>query len=279
MCFCLTAETLEQIEEELQLDEQEAEAIDAAEDQELDEEGFEDGTDPIVNDDESEPKIDMSDTLDEDDIKEDLEDWEDIEAWKEATEEHDKEYFAEWEKEHSGEPKEETGISDQTATKVYDNPGWTGEGGEKNDDDDNVVPAPVSTPTATEGGWSSPVSAPTFHPLGPGETILDCSGIVGQMHCGYAEYPLAVFAILAFVPMILLCCLRKYCRDKSNDTRGEYRAVAAQYGNMGYDNTFSDAYSDDEDDDFVNGDGDVEDDSWGKSGKRSLEMAGMGKQK
>jgi hypothetical protein len=45
---------------------------------------------------------------------------------------------------------------------------------------------------------------------------------------------------------------------------------------MGYDNTFSDTMSDDEDDDFLNGKGDVEDHSWGRSGKRTLEMSSLG---
>ena len=54
--------------------------------------------------------------------------------------------------------------------------------------------------------------------------------------------------------------------------------MAARYGDMGYDNTFSDTLSDDEDDDdFFNGHGDVEqDDSWGRSGKRTLEMSSLG---
>ena len=46
--------------------------------------------------------------------------------------------------------------------------------------------------------------------------------------------------------------------------------MAAQYGNMGYDNTFSEVYSDDEDD------MDLEDDSWGKSDRRTLEMSNLG---
>ena len=72
------------------------------------------------------------------------------------------------------------------------------------------------------------------------------------------------FAI--FIPLIYLACCRK--RSSANDSRGEYRAVAAQYGDINYgDNAFSDDFSDDE----LSVDDDIEE-SWGKSGKRVLEM-------
>jgi hypothetical protein len=95
------------------------------------------------------------------------------------------------------------------------------------------------------------------------------------------ENPLAVYSILAILPLLLICLCRRYCcgGDKGNDNRGQYREVAAQYGDVNFDNTFSDAYSDDgsagddDDDDDDDGGGDVEE-SWGKSGKQVLEMVG-----
>jgi hypothetical protein len=85
---------------------------------------------------------------------------------------------------------------------------------------------------------------------------------------------------LAILPLLLICLCRRYCcgGDKGNDNIGQYREVAAQYGDVNFDNTFSDAYSDDgsagdDDDDDDDGGGDVEE-SWGKSGKQVLEMVG-----
>ena len=307
-----TDNELAKIQQGLQLDEKEAEAEDAAENAKLDELGYENGTEPIGDDDDYEQRIETNTTMDdvvyynvgtnetaqELDIEQALEEWKAVEEWKEATEEHDKEFFDEWEKEHSVKPNDETEATDD------ENP--TGTGGDDDDtadvaddddiavtddddtpvtgDDDNiVVPSPVAQPTSRPpttggGGWNPPVSSPTFHPLEPAATV-DCTGLVGQLQCGYEGHPLATYAMIAFVPLLLICCMRKYCRPKSAlDTRGQYRAVAAQYGNMGYDNTFSDTFSDDEDDDFVNGNGDIEDDSWGKSGKRTLELPSLRKE-
>lgn len=204
-----------------------------------------------------------------------------LEEWKEATEEHDKEWFDKF-----GEGKDTKGQSQPAPPPIDRTKVWTGEGAdsgvkERDDDDDDSQQneeheePPVPSPTT----WNLPVAAPT-----PTAVVTECNpalGIPCSVQETYQNNPLVVLALLAFLPLFLLCCCRRYCcRSKSaEDTRGEYRAVAARYGDMTFDNTFSDTLSDEEDDDFENGYGDIEDDSWGQSGKRTLEMSSLGNER
>jgi hypothetical protein len=243
-------ETLEDIEEELTKEEKEAEMEDEAENKELDKEGFIDGTG-------------TKDTGDEDDQQTIV-------------------------------PESDGGMHDmqdmtmephEIPSEVDRKKVWTGEGEgmgmdmdmdmdmEMGDDDINNEPPPVPSPTHQ----NAPVQpAPSSNHI-----FSACSGLSCPLVNAYQDHPLPVLVVLALVPLFLLCCLRKYCcRSKSaGDARGAYRAVAARYGDMAYDNTFSDTLSDDEDDDFHNGNGDIEDDSWGRSGKRSLQMSNLGRKR
>jgi hypothetical protein len=131
----------------------------------------------------------------------------------------------------------------------------------------NDVPAPSSS-SSSSTTWDE-AAAPFSFP--PAVTTKSCSFPMEFLSCQIEESPLAVYSILAILPLLLICVCRRYCcgGDKANDERGQYREVAAQYGDVNFDNTFSDAYSDDGS--AVDDDGDVEE-SWGKSGKRVLEM-------
>ena len=75
-----------------------------------------------------------------------------------------------------------------------------------------------------------------------------------------------ILLLLILVAAVGVICLWRSYKRRQADTaaRGEYRAVAARYGDMSFDNTFSDVLSDDE----------LEDDSWNVAGgKRVLEMS------
>jgi hypothetical protein len=223
------------------------------------------------------------------DIEKDVEIWKDVEEWNEATEEHDKEWFEEYEKTHSIQPTASTPTGDsepgtitvhrptdaqETQGKVVDESSpsetTTTPSRDKTKNDHatrnpnkrtpSPVPSPFSPPTSSSGSWNKPTISP------PSPSIADKTSS--------SQHSLGFYAGASLIPILLLFCLGRYvCRPKRpGDTRGEYRAVAARYGDMGYDNTFSDAMSDDEDDDFMDGHGDIEDDSWGKAGKRTLEL-------
>ena len=80
------------------------------------------------------------------------------------------------------------------------------------------------------------------------------------------------------MPLLLICVCYKYCRrcccggSTKDDARGEYRTIAATYGDASYDNAFSENFSDDEDDNAF------QDDSWDQAGgKRVLELGTLGK--
>ena len=275
-------ETLEQIEEELQQDELEAEMEDAAENQELDLEGFIDGT----------ADKDLSDLEDQQQIL--------VESVAPTTPEmipvpsgtasptslvplpppvtasptNSPVMVAPLETARPTHPPA------PPSSKADKNKLWTGEG--VGNDDDSLPSPPSSSPPASSS-WNAPSSASSSPP--PSVASSACQGMVWcpLQHFTQDNHmnPYLVLGVLAFVPLFLLCCCRWYCLRRSNarrDERGDYRAVAARYGDMGYDNTFSDTLSDDEDDDdFFNGHGDVEqDDSWGRSGKRTLEMSSLG---
>eukprot|EP00934_Nitzschia_sp_Nitz4_P007644 Nitzschia sp. Nitz4//scaffold173_size47512//28076//29991//NITZ4_007161-RA/size47512-snap-gene-0.5-mRNA-1//1//CDS//3329538811//7634//frame0 len=118
---------------------------------------------------------------------------------------------------------------------------------------------PMSLPPQTAQVLTDPPGAPTFAPAAS-------DSCVGFM-CSSRGHVLPILGLLALVPLFMIYCWRRYCSAKV-DTRGEYRAVAAQYGDV-----FSDDISDDEAD-F----GDVED-SWGKSGKRTLELSSISQER
>jgi hypothetical protein len=88
------------------------------------------------------------------------------------------------------------------------------------------------------------------------------------------KHPYVIYMFLAFAPLLLLWCCRRYCcGDKNKDSRGRYSTIVAQYGDMSYDNTFSDDYS--AEGGSFDGD-DLEESSWGKSNrKRVLEMTNI----
>jgi hypothetical protein len=77
---------------------------------------------------------------------------------------------------------------------------------------------------------------------------------------------------------LLFCGYRRWCKSSRDDSRGEYRAVAAHYTADAFDDTFddednlSDYYDDDEEDGERGG--------WSTSvnGKRVIEMKEIGKE-
>jgi hypothetical protein len=105
--------------------------------------------------------------------------------------------------------------------------------------------------------------------------------------CQFHQHPYMCFGFFFLVlPCLIIVLLRRRLQQGRDDSRGEYRTVAE---GMRFDNTFSDDYSADGEDDFSdlngntgsnngngnNGNGDVEE-SWSKSGKRVIEMGNMG---
>lgn len=234
-----------------------------------------------------------------------VQNWNDLEEWREATSEHDKAFFTENGHTAVQAPNNTTGTFEgATVMPSAPPPGGSiapsngqpipGNGG---DVDFQPTWAPTSSPfsgnggsiaseatwapTASPDGGSSPTFAlPTIAPVSPfpgnggsSPTFgLPTRAPVQTIPSSSSTVTFAAYAILIFMPLLLICCCWRYCcKGRSEkDTRGEYRTVAAQYGNMGYDNTFSEVYSDDEDN------GDLEDDSWGKSGRRTLEMSNLG---
>ena len=88
-------------------------------------------------------------------------------------------------------------------------------------------------------------------------------------------HPVQYYGSFLSIILVLICFLRYcFCRRSSHggayDPRGEYRQVAAQYGHNGFDNTFSDELSQESDD--IGFTDDMEDDSWGNSGQKVLEL-------
>lgn len=251
-----TEETFEDLENELEQEEIKAEDEEQKIEEELNNEGYTDGTDPM--DDEGEEGMEWNNTaIDADATAQELD--ESVAATgKNIT------------------TTGEAGIVESIETtstpgEDQEHSGWTGEG-----DDLNQVPVPtehqVAAPTpTTTNEWNGPTPTFTFPPAMETKACSDLATISDQIQCRFEEYPFVFYAVLAFVPLLLICCCRRYCCRPSKESRGEYRAVAAQYGDMSFDNTFSDNYSDDGMSDDDNGMEDVEE-SWGKSGKRVLEM-------
>jgi len=138
---------------------------------------------------------------------------------------------------------------------------WTGE----NDTDSQTSPHPVPSPLAgnnqpTLPRWDD--RAPTFALSESTTTLFDDKTTSSHAHS------LGFFVAVAMVPILLLCICRRFCCSGKQDSRGEYRAVAARYGDMSFDNTFSDNFSDEE----LEGD---PEEAWGKSGKRVMEMGSV----
>lgn len=227
-------EEVAEIEKELQEEELEAEVQEAAEEEELLAEGYVDGTEPLGGtDDEFDQKI------------EPLEEEVDVEG-EEGVEETEG---------SSSVPQPEEGIATPVPTL-------------------SPTSAPTQSPVQAPAlpkkkvGWNEP--APVFT-VPPGTFQDSCSGLSGRIGCQFHDHTLGTLIFLAFAPLVLICLCRRYCCSKPVDTRGEYRAVAAQYGDMTFDDAFADTYSDDEQDD-------LEDDSWGKAGRSALEMSTLGKE-
>ena len=194
-------------------------------------------------------------------VEEAAEEFEDLLEWQEATRDHDEEVFGGTTGSQQGStvvPAEAGSVTTTAPTAAptvasQQRPHqFPGEGG-------NINVVPTWAPSLAPHGGNFPTSGV------PSDSITPKNATTGAA-------PLAAYLILLALPLLLICCCWRFCcRSKSaTDTKGEYRAVAAQYGNMGYDNTFSEVYSDDEDD------MDLEDDSWGKSGRRTLEMSNLG---
>jgi hypothetical protein len=114
--------------------------------------------------------------------------------------------------------------------------------------------------------------------------------------CWFSTHNPFAIATGILVLVLLCCCYRWYSRFRhEQDARGEYRAVASQYANVAFNDTFDDDYS-------AEGDGGDDDDGWnefvadeeadtraksegrnknyavGSNGyKRSIEMSSVGK--
>lgn len=282
--------TVADVEEELEKEEIDAEAEDAKAEEDLEAEGFVEGTEPLGGDDEFEILIDPdgNSTLvpndvdvggDDDGIDNVANQPDNSTASPEETEPSDTETQLPIES-GTPPPTDPIGVlqtpSPTEGTEPSDTETQTPtESGTPQPTDPigllqtpfptampiDVVPPPVMEPT--------PAPAPPSTPALP--TAEEYSGKLTLFHL----HPMASFSSLALLPLLLICCWRRYC--SKTDARGEYRAVAAQYGDINFDNTFSDTYSDDEDEDGF-GNGDVED-SWGKSGRRTLEMSSIGKER
>jgi hypothetical protein len=263
-----TEKTLEDLENELEQDEKEAEDEEQEIEDELDSEGYTDGTDPM-NDDEDEEGMEWNNTaIDADATAQELDELE-AATGKNITTTGEAGTTESIESTNGDQPIE--GETTSSPGEAQEQSGWTGEG-----DDLNQVPVPtehqVAAPTPTTiDEWNGPAPTFTFPPAMETKSCSDLATISDQIQCRFEEYPFVFYAVLAFVPLLLICCCRRYCCRPGKESRGEYRAVAAQYGDMSFDNTFSDNYSDDGMSDDDNGMEDVEE-SWGKSGKRVLEM-------
>ncbi|CAJ1965769.1 unnamed protein product [Cylindrotheca closterium] len=109
-------------------------------------------------------------------------------------------------------------------------------------DDDGTKSALFGTPTLAPTGkmvWND--AAPVFKPELPATQECSLSSYSIQA-CMKNTYVLG--GVGSILLLLLLCICRKCCcRSSRADERGQYRQVAAQYGDMKYDNTFSDDYS------------------------------------
>jgi hypothetical protein len=152
-------------------------------------------------------------------------------------------------------------------------------------DPEGGLPSPFENsenlPSQREHASSPPASTPSpkhSHsiPSRPSDGCDIKNTTLDVLTCDMKEHPYIFYGSFALFSFVLVCCLRRICKV-GNDSRGEYRAVAAQYGDMRFDNTFSDDYSTDgslslgEDEDI--------EESWSKSGKRALEMGSLGSDK
>jgi hypothetical protein len=165
---------------------------------------------------------------------------------------------------------------------------------------DAPVPLPVPTdPPIPSLPTEAPQPVPTNKPTSlfptssssSGSEIQPCHeysvGTVDHFACTLGIPAVGLYGLLVFLPLLLVCCCYRYCccrksTPSASDTRGEYRAIAATYGDASFgDNAFSADLSDDDDDDHDDDHFDNEyDDSWATSGnnKRVLEMGTLGKQ-
>jgi hypothetical protein len=128
----------------------------------------------------------------------------------------------------------------------------------------------------------------------PGTTVIDtkddetsCGSLVWHkdvLQCHQHHNPYSFYASMTLFAVILVWFFQRGCRrccsggrnsPQDAASRGEYRAVAAQFARSGFDNTFSDELSDDGEGGLVDSDDDdftLEDPTWNKSGRRVLEM-------
>jgi hypothetical protein len=111
-------------------------------------------------------------------------------------------------------------------------------------------------------------------------------GTVNRLSCTTGIPAVAMYGVIVLLPLLLVICGYRWCcrsGPKSNDARGEYRTIAATYGDASFgDNAFSEDYSDDDDGEEDHFDNEY-DDSWAtttSSGgtKRVLEMGNLGRQ-
>jgi hypothetical protein len=101
------------------------------------------------------------------------------------------------------------------------------------DDDGSIRPfgSPTKAPTSIPV-WNTPT--PAFKP-----ELSSCS-LTSYQDCN----PFLLVGVAAMIPLLLICICRRWCCGGSSDEdKGQYRQVAAQYGDSKYDNTFSDEYS------------------------------------
>lgn len=151
--------------------------------------------------------------------------------------------------------------------------------------DDDAVYNTVNENPANDMPASSPSTIVSGESEGPstasptsGKSSATCGSPLlsrAVLTCHRRIHPVPYYASFFSVILVFVCLLRYcFCRRNSNggayDSRGEYRQVAAQYGHNGFDNTFSDELSQESDD--IGFTDDMEDDSWGNSGQKVLEL-------
>lgn len=117
----------------------------------------------------------------------------------------------------------------------------------KTDDDDDLGSSTLLDDDHAIGSFGSPTKAPTLPvwnaPTPTFKPSLSSCSLETYKECN----PYILGGAGGAAALFLLCILRCLCcccrRSKSADEKGQYRQVAAQYGDSKYDNTFSDDFS------------------------------------
>ena len=140
-------------------------------------------------------------------------------------------------------------------------------------DDDSIMNIPTvhpESPISTIGGGGN-TGSPTNPSSACGKPLFSNDVLT----CHRRLHPFPFYSSLVSIVLVFVClsryiCCRRIGKGRSHDPRGEYRSVASQFGRNGFDNAFSDELSNESDDGGYMDD--MEDDSWGNSGQKVLEL-------